>query len=223
MTGPQRPTLIRDAYQAKGDAYFANARVDYVDSLPIDPSAAILELGCGDGATGRLALQQQKAGTYVGVEVFEPVATQAKKVLTAVHIGDIESIVLPYEPNTFDVLICSEVLEHLRDPEEVLTRLIKLLRIGGRIYASVPNIAHWRIVLGLIRGRFDYRDFGPMDRTHLQWFTPKTFVEMLVRAGIEVELVQPTGRKTHIKDVLAGLPLGHLVWSQIDVAGRRTA
>ena len=46
------------------------------------------------------------------------------------------------------------------DPESVLRKLIALLKPGGLIYASSPNASHWKIVSGLVRGRFDYEDFG---------------------------------------------------------------
>ena len=64
--------VLRADYAAKDPGYFQNAREDYVRRLPADPAARILELGCGNGATGVLALRRGKAGAYVGVEMFTP-------------------------------------------------------------------------------------------------------------------------------------------------------
>ena len=96
-------------YREKAADYFGAARRDYVDAMPSDRTAAILELGCGAGGTGALALQRGKAGTYVGIELVEPMAEQARGVLTTVHQGDVETIELPYAPGAFDALVCSEV------------------------------------------------------------------------------------------------------------------
>lgn len=64
-------------YSQKEDGYFTTARHDYVSDLAGDPGATILELGCGNGATGALALRQGKWARYVGIEVFELMALEA--------------------------------------------------------------------------------------------------------------------------------------------------
>jgi SAM-dependent methyltransferase len=148
-------------------------------------------------------------------------ADLARRVLTDVHVGDVESLVLPYTEGTFDALVCSEVLEHLADPESTLRKLLALVKPGGRIYASVPNLAHWRIVLGLLRGRFDYQDRGPMDRTHLRWFTPRSFRALFERCGVEVDHLAPIGSRSRLRPLVSRLPLEHLLWYQIDLRGRR--
>ncbi|HYJ31373.1 MAG TPA: class I SAM-dependent methyltransferase [Allosphingosinicella sp.] len=215
---------LEDSYATKVEHYYNSARLDYLAELPADPAAAILELGCGNGATGALALQQGKCGTYVGIEMFEPVAREAEQVLSAVHIGDVATLPLPYGRNHFDVLICSEVLEHLVDPAAVLGRLAELVKPGGLVLASSPNIAHWSIVAELIRGRFRYADFGAMDRTHLRWFTPESFAELFEGAGFEVTALNRLGTLPGWKRrlyALLGRRFGHLTWYQIDVRGRK--
>jgi 2-polyprenyl-3-methyl-5-hydroxy-6-metoxy-1,4-benzoquinol methylase len=217
-------SYLADDYATKREDYFTAARADYVAELPADPGAAILELGCSNGATGMLALAQGKCATYVGIEMFEPAAADARKVLTAVHVGDVATLDLPYPPGTFDALICSEVLEHLVDPEPVLRKLVALLKPGGMVYASSPNVSHWRIIAGLIRGRFEYSDFGAMDTTHLRWFTPRSYRALFEAAGVEVTRVKRLAPVAGIKKLLLGLlgrRFGHLLWYQIDLRGRR--
>jgi 2-polyprenyl-3-methyl-5-hydroxy-6-metoxy-1,4-benzoquinol methylase len=216
---------LNAGYLSKDLSYYGNARCDYVAVLPANPEAAILELGCGNGATGALALNEGKCARYIGIEMFEPMALQAKQVLTAVHVGNVETMELSYADGTFDALIMGEVLEHLVEPESVLRRLVAMVKPGGLVFASSPNIAHWRPIFGLILGRFEYQDRGLMDRTHLRWFTPTSFRRMFEEAGVAVDQLGPLVRASKPKRVLFGLlgrRLSHLSWSQMTLHGHRT-
>jgi ubiquinone/menaquinone biosynthesis C-methylase UbiE len=215
---------LTESYTAKDPAYFRNARKDYVAALPDNPAAAILELGCGNGATGALALSERKCGTYVGIEMFEPMAREAERVLTSVHIGNVETIALPYPEATFDALIMSEVLEHLLEPERVLARLVRFVKPGGRVFASSPNIAHWRPIWDLINGRFEYQPQGLMDRTHLRWFTPASYRRMFEQAGVTVDSIRPLVSVSRPKQLIFGLlgpRFAHLSCSQMNLHGHR--
>lgn len=226
MKGHSPETLrqFERPYELKEPSYFGSPRRDYIDALPVNRTANILELGCGNGATGALALKEGKCGTYVGIELFEPMAKEAGKVLTAVHHGNVEHISLPYPEETFDALIMSEVLEHLATPEEVLGRLVKLVKKGGRVFASSPNIAHWRPILGLFQGRFQYTDSGLMDRTHVRWFTPVTFRQLFTDAGVVIDHLGSVGEPPALNKIISkilGQRFSHLLCHQINVIGRR--
>jgi 2-polyprenyl-3-methyl-5-hydroxy-6-metoxy-1,4-benzoquinol methylase len=178
-TYAQPPNANPEPKPAHG--YYDNVRWEYVEIVSEVRPHRVLELGCGTGATGARALQQGYCAEYVGIEASEPAAAEACRVLTQVAIGDVEAISLPYGPNTFDMLIASEVLEHLRAPEHTLQRLIPLLKPGAVVLASSPNIAWYGNVLNLLRGKFDYTESGMMDTTHLRWFTPASFASMFQR------------------------------------------
>jgi SAM-dependent methyltransferase len=218
------PNLQETSYGAKPQSYYTKPRADYVDLLPQDPNASILELGCGDGATGALALRNGKCGSYVGIEMFVPMAERAREVLTSVHVGNVENMELPYAAASFDALILSEVLEHLVDPQAVLNRLAVLLRPGALVFASSPNIAHWSNILGLCLGRFEYTESGMMDRTHLRWFTPASFAAMFEAAGVKVDRVAPLnrlGRRAKLLRFLLGRRFDAVWFYQINLHGHR--
>jgi 2-polyprenyl-3-methyl-5-hydroxy-6-metoxy-1,4-benzoquinol methylase len=209
-------------YAEKAASYFEGGRHDIVELLSSDPGQAILELGCGSGGTARTVRAANKAGRYVGIELLEDAAAAARDVIDEVLVGDVESLDLAPLAGQFDALIASEVLEHLVDPWVTVRRLVECLKPGGMVYASSPNVAHWHILRGLIRGRFDYRDAGVMDRTHLRWFTPGAYRAMFEAAGVEVISVgpvRPLSVRQRLVNSLTGGRLAHLMMSQIMIVG----
>lgn len=211
-------------YAGKPQSYFAGARSDFIRRLPKDPTASVLEIGCGTGATGALALAQGRCGYYAGVELFEGAAGEARKVLSEVVTGNIETLELSWQPSTFDALIFSEVLEHLVEPARVVREMARFVRPGGVVMASSPNIAHWRVIRELVAGRFNLTDRGVFDRTHLRWFTPTTFAHMFEDAGFRIEWVGPVTPFSKRTQLISRLTKGrsdHLFTTQIAVYGVR--
>lgn len=214
---------IDQSYSAKPSHYFSGARAILVEQLPDAPGAAILEVGCGSGGTGALALATGKCGQYHGIEIEPVAAARAKTLLTEVLVGNVETMELTY-PEAFDVIIISEVLEHLIDPWAVVSRLLRLLKPSGMLVATSPNVSHWRVIGALFRGRFDYCEMGVMDRTHLRWFTPATFHQMFVDAGFVVDRVGPSGgfgTVAHAVNRVTGGAIGHLFCTQIALFAHR--
>ena len=208
----------------KPSQYYDGARCDYIQILSDVRPSRVLELGCGTGGTGAQALEQGLCTEYVGIEVCKPAAEKARSVLTRVHVGDVDELTLPYEPNAFDALIASEVLEHLRAPEQTLQRLLPLVKPGGVILASSPNIAWYGNLLNLVRGKFDYTESGMMDSTHLRWFTPESFASMFHRVGVEVDSLGPNGELRGVKrwiDIATRRRLQHLLWYQVNMRGHK--
>ncbi len=212
------------AYEFKLPVYFSNPRIDFVERLPHDATARVLEVGCGTGATGAMTLAQGRAGYYAGIELFPSAAEDARRVLSEVVTGNVEACELPWNPATFDALILSEVLEHLVDPWTALEKLARVVRPGGLVLASSPNVSHWRVVRELLLGRFELADQGVFDRTHMRWFTPDTYAGMFERAGfsvVSVEPVTPFSDRTRILSSMTGGRFDHLFMTQISLEAVR--
>lgn len=218
--------MTSDDYANKPDAYFAGARRDLVDRLPLDPGAVILEIGCGAGGTGAHALREGKCKRYVGIDISDAAASKARIRLSEVLVDDVETMAFPWPEQTFDALIMSEVLEHLRDPWEALERLLPLVKQHGLIMASSPNISHHRVIRNLFRGRWELTESGVMDSTHLRWFTPASFEKMFTDVGVRVESIGPVaefGWKAKAINKLTGNKMRHLFMTQICLIGHRGA
>lgn len=153
----------------------------------------VLELGC---ATGYLAeyLQQACACRVVGVEVDVPSARVAQGRGVECIVGDLEtedtlqSIQRWIARETpFDVVVASNVLEHLRNPEKLLRAVRGFLAQDGYLVVALPNIAHWIMRRELLRGRFRYTPSGVLDETHLRFYTVTTGAALLENSGYAVE------------------------------------
>ena len=144
----------------------------------------VLDVGCSSGYLARPLVA--RGCTVVGLERDPDAAREARNVCEDVLVGDVEAMELPFEPGSFDVVLCGDLVEHLRDPEAFLARVRPLLRAGGRLLLTTPNVANWAIRLGLLAGRWKYTERGILDRTHTHLFTCATLVETLERAGYHI-------------------------------------
>jgi 2-polyprenyl-3-methyl-5-hydroxy-6-metoxy-1,4-benzoquinol methylase len=144
----------------------------------------VLDVGCSSGYLARPLVE--RGCTVIGIERDPKAAEAARNVCAEVLVGDVEVMDLPFESNSFDVVLCGDLVEHLRDPERYLVRVRPFLRLGGRLVLSTPNVANWSMRLSLLGGRWRYTERGILDRTHLHLFTRKSLVETLERAGYRV-------------------------------------
>ena len=143
----------------------------------------VLELGCSSGHMSREF--QRRGCTVVGVEYDAAAMEGARAYCAAVYPLDLNDpawgdAVRPHGP--FDVIVAADVLEHLRDPQACLARMRTLLAANGTVVISTPNIAHGGVIAGLLRGEFNYRETGLLDRTHIHFFT-----EQSLRTALEAE------------------------------------
>ncbi len=145
----------------------------------------VLDVGCGRGQMGQL-LNEHFGCIVTGLEYNHELAQEAKG-YNKIIIGSAEDeSVLSSIKDQFDIIICGDVLEHLRQPETPLNIFHQLLAANGRVLISVPNVAQIRIRLMLLRGRWDYTTEGIMDKTHLRWFTFETLTHMVKACGWQV-------------------------------------
>ncbi|MBI2534431.1 MAG: class I SAM-dependent methyltransferase [Deltaproteobacteria bacterium] len=169
-------------YQFKKFKYNSHYRILKILSQT-DRRLRILDVGTADGYLG--AVLKARGHWLAGVEREGDSAERAKSHYDAFHYADIEKFDFPYSAE-FDYILFADVLEHLRDPEAVLRRSLPCLKKDGEVIVSVPNIANLVVRLSLLFGRFDYRDRGILDRTHLRFFTLSSLNRMLKNCGCDL-------------------------------------
>jgi O-antigen biosynthesis protein len=158
----------------------------------IDHHQQVVDFGC---ATGYFAhLLTQKHCLVTGVEINPEAAETAKKYCQEVIVADLDFVSVReiLRDRQFDVAVFGDVLEHLRNPWQVLQDTKQILKEDGYIVASIPNIAHGAIRLALLQGKFEYTEFGILDNTHLRFFTRKTVEDLLENSGYLLKNIEST-------------------------------
>lgn len=206
------------AYDQKSVCYFAGARTDFVDRLPANPNGKLLEIGSGNGDTSQYALETKKCGECYGVEISKSAAALARERGHHVVVGDIEEDDLDFQDGFFDVLIMSEVLEHLVDPWAALKKLRPFLKKGAVVMAGSPNVCHHSVIRSLLGGGWQYHPSGVFDETHLRWFGLRDYRNLFEKSGYRVREVRPAFQiagKAAVMNRLTFRKFEHLFHKQI--------
>jgi SAM-dependent methyltransferase len=189
---PHVSEALAQPYADKEAKYFAAARVEVLPLMP-QRSNRVLEVGCGTGATLEMLKRSGRCLTTYGVEIVPRAAAEARARVDHVFEGDLEHLELPIEPASIDAILCLDVLEHMVDPWSAVSKLAALLAPGGVLIASIPNVQNYRVVLPLLRGRWNYASEGLLDKTHLRFFTRATAIDLMQCSGLVVDCVEPRG------------------------------
>jgi len=148
----------------------------------------VLELGASSGYMTEVL--ERKGCTVDAVELNATDAAKAARHCRKIVVGSVEdSATFAGFGGPYDVVLMADILEHLRSPEAALREVRKRMHPDARALVSLPNIAYFRMRLDLLKGRFDYADYGLLDRTHLRFYTLKTAVALFAAAGLSLEEV----------------------------------
>ncbi|NUK58155.1 class I SAM-dependent methyltransferase [Streptomyces lunaelactis] len=207
---PTRPVPgLRDFYEdptvpvASGEARSLRQARLLADALgpagPGRPAATVLDVGCGDGSAAATAARVLKGHRIVGVDWSQDALRRAAPRLSQVVRGELTGGGLPFASGSADAVLFSEVVEHLVDPDSALDELHRVLRPGGHLMLSTPNLAAWynrglllagvqpvfsEVSLRRIHGRPGSQVVG-----HLRLYTARALREFVAASGFEVVTV----------------------------------
>lgn len=161
----------------------------------IRPDTKVFEMGCAHGRMTKYL--KETLGCRVSIAEMDfmaaKVASQwAEKTYASFvegdnDFGDIEASSFWYDKdNDYDYVIFADVLEHLLQPQDVLQNSKVLLKPGGSIWISIPNIAYNGVIIDLLNDKFTYRETGLLDSTHLRFFTIQSLDKMVKKAGFKI-------------------------------------
>lgn len=141
----------------------------------------LLDVGCWDGESTRRWGEALGTRRLLGVEVYEEQARRAEQRGLEVARIDLEAGRFPWPDGSVDVVVCNQVLEHLKNIWLPIGEIHRVLRPGGHAILSVPNLAafHNRVLLALGRQPTSIRVFGP----HVRGYAYREFCELVERGG----------------------------------------
>lgn len=156
--------------------------VRFVRALPVAGDA--LDLGCGDG---RLT-EHLRAERLTGADVSAVALARAGERLGSVTLADLEPDgPLPFSDNTFDLILCAETIEHVRDVQLLVSEARRVLRPGGRLAVTTPAHGRATALRALLAGWERVED--PLS-PHLRRFSRSSLEQLVGAGGFTLESVR---------------------------------
>ena len=198
-------------YQNKSKEYYSNDRQEMLNFLPKE-AKRVLDVGCSDGSFASAVKAKNNAEVW-GIEYMDQEAKKAMEKLDKVFSGPCEDFLDKLPDTYFDVIYFNDVLEHLVDPYMVLEKIKSKLSEDGVVISSIPNIRFHSVLIPLIFGKkFEYQNFGVMDKTHLRFFTKKSIKNMYENLGYDVMNHIGINRTGSLRPILYNIPLLFLAY-----------
>lgn len=144
-------------------------------------STKILDIGCG---TGMAAEKLKDFGKVYGVDISPRSIILARSKLDGVCVSLGEG--LPFRGEIFDVIVCTETIEHFIDPVAALAEFNRVLKSGGHLIISTPNPWYWRIIVGRIIATLRRQKPGTGQIVE-NFISPIRLKRMLKEKGFEIE------------------------------------
>ena len=203
-TARQLPKELRDFYEnpavpvASGPSRSLRQARMLADALgpATGTPGTVLDIGCGDGTAAATAAPLLTGHRVIGVDWSQDALTRARAHLPCTIRGELTGDGLPFTAESADAVLFSEVIEHLVDPDAALDEIRRVLRPGGHLMLSTPNLAAWynralllagvqpvfsEVSLRAIHGRPGREVVG-----HLRLYTARALREFVAGAGFEV-------------------------------------
>lgn len=162
----------------------------------------VLEIGAGTGASLIYMLEKKVAKTISGIDLTEISDSYQKDPrMSNFWLGDIEKDDFEIPDESFDCIICGDILEHLIDPWSTMKLIQKWLKPGGTFILSIPNIREiYTFAQIYLKGSFKYNpEGGILDKTHLRFFCKKDVKELVSDSGLNVVRVYSNFQTEHLK------------------------
>ncbi|HEX3879909.1 MAG TPA: methyltransferase domain-containing protein [Bryobacteraceae bacterium] len=204
-----KPYLHTWAHNEQESWYLNTHETRLAKTLEITPAGAadqrILEMGAYLQITPALKTKLgygDVRGCYFGeagrTDTRSVVSTTGEPFTCEIDLFDAEKDRFPYEDAHFDTVICGELIEHLfEDPMHLMSEINRILKPGGHVVLTTPNIASYRGISAILQGfhpglfhaYIKPNEQGEADPRHNREYTPREIHQLLENSGFEVTLL----------------------------------
>lgn len=173
--------------------YFLRLKQEWLEKALIanvTPGAKILDIGCGCGYLAKNCFSAQEAGgaRIFNLDVSYHYLTIAKQAAPLHGFIQADAERLPLKPASFDVAVCSEVLEHIPDLDGALAQIRQTTK--NFFISTVPVLPR---MLDNMRINTQKDDLLSVGKGHLRHFQVKSYLDLLERHGFAIKTVQGMG------------------------------
>ncbi|HHB92137.1 MAG TPA: bifunctional 2-polyprenyl-6-hydroxyphenol methylase/3-demethylubiquinol 3-O-methyltransferase UbiG [Thioploca sp.] len=164
-------------------------RLGYIQQYVELATKKILDVGCGGGILAESMAEAE--AEVVGIDMSETPLSVAKLHLYEVGLKvdyrqiTVEQLAIE-SPNSFDIITCMEMLEHVPDPVSIITACYKLLKPGGQAFFSTINRNPKSYLFAIIGAEYILRLLPKGTHNHAKFIRPAELVNWIVDAGGEV-------------------------------------
>lgn len=179
------------------------------------PGCVLLDIGCYDGRKTAAIRDFLGAAETVGMDFLEDRLAEARLLGMRTILADLNAGPLDLPSASFDVIVCSEVIEHVFSPDDLFDEIARLLQPGGWAVLTTPNLASWknRIALSLgwqpflseisTRSRYGNPLVSPgRPSGHIRLFTLRALLEMARAHGLRPTLVRGAALRSPQKNLI---------------------
>lgn len=138
----------------------------------------ILDIGCADGTFASYVGNIFNAKTY-GVDISSDPINKAKKILDYACVHD-AAVALPFPDKSFSAVFALEVIEHIFDTDFFLSEIYRVLKSGGILIISTPNLASLQNRIALMGNRYPhYLEYSTAGAGHIHLYTSPVLLDQM--------------------------------------------